>query len=177
MANKTGVYDFSKCIVLIKHPLYSGNIVIDGFMNDTSITVARADPRWSNNSSGDAKASTLVRNPVNAGTITFTLNQSTDSLAKLNAIAKHADISDGSDLMFEITIADKSSGSFHFSRDAIVGDPESVEYGREENGREFQIQCGSIENNLNGSAKVPQETLRIIQALGFDLDESRVADY
>lgn len=177
MANKTGVYDFSKCIVLIKHPLYEGNILIDGFMNDTSITVARNDPRWSQNSSGDGKSSTLVRNPIDAGTITFTLNQSTDALAKMNAIAQHANVSDGHDLLFEITVADKSSGSFHFSRDAIVGDPESVEYGREENGREFQVQCGSLTNNLNGSAKVPQETLRIIQALGFDLDASRVADY
>lgn len=177
MANKTGVYDFSKCIVLIKHPLYEGNILIDGFMNDSSISVARTDPRWSQNSSGDGKSSTLVRNPIDSGTITFTLNQSTDSLAKMNAIAQHGNISDGSDLLFEITVADKSSGSFHFSRDAIVGDPETVEYGTEENGREYQIQCGSLENNINGSAKIPQETLRIIQALGFNVDESRVANY
>lgn len=177
MANKTGVYDFSKCIVLIKHPLYDGNIVIDGFMNDSSIAVARTDPRWTQNPSGDGKASTLVRNPIDAGTITFSLNQSTDSLAKMNAIAQHSNISDGKDLLFEITVADKSSGSFHFCRDAIVGDPETVEYGREENGREFQIQCGSLVNQIQGSAKIPQETLRIIQALGFDVDASRVADY
>lgn len=177
MSDKTGVYDFSKCLVIIKHPLYEGSIVIDGFMNDTSITVARADPRWSQNSSGDGKATTLVRNPINAGTVTFTLNQSTDSLAKMNAIAQHGNISDGSDLLFEITVADKSSGSFHFSRNAIVGDPESVEYGTSESGREFQIQCGSLSNTINGSAKVPQETLRIIKALGFDIDSSRVADY
>lgn len=174
---KTGVYDFSKCIVLIKHPLYAGQIMIDGFMNDSTINVQRTDPRWGNNASGDGKSATLVRNPQNAGTITFSLNQSTQSLAIMNAIATHADESDGHDIMFEITVADKSSGSVHFCRDAIVGDPESIEYGREENGREFVIQCGELHNSLNGAAKISQEALRIIQALGVEIDQSRVDDY
>ena len=175
--NKTGVYDFSKTIVTIRHPLYDGIVKIDGFMNDTTINVQRDDPRWTRNSSGDGKASTLVRNPINDGTISFTLNQSTDGLAKMNAIAQHANVSDGQDIMFEITVADKSSGSIHYCRDAIVGEPESVEYGREENGREWTIQCGELINNLNGAAKMPRETLAFIQALGFSVDETRVAAY
>lgn len=177
MAGNVGTYDFSKTIMLIKHPLFGGNILIDGFATDSTINVSRGDPRWALKPSGDGKSTTLERNPVNSGTITFSLNQSTDSLAKMNAIAQHANDSDGEDIMFEVTVADKSSGSFHYSRQAIVGDPESVEYGREENGREFVIQCGDLTNSLNGAAKVPQETLRIVQALGFDIDSSRVADY
>lgn len=177
MASNTGVYDFSKCYVFIKHPLYDGLIKIDGFMADSNITVGRGAPRWTNGKSGDAKSSTLVRNPDDSGTITFSLNQSTDSIAKMNAITQHADASEGEDIQFEITVADKSSGSVHFSRDAVAGDPETIEYGREENGREFVINCGTLVNNLNGAAKMPQETLRIIQALGFTVDETRVADY
>lgn len=175
MASKTGVYDFSKTIMTIKHPLYDGIVLIDGFMTGTNIVVGRSDPRWNNQSSGDAKSSTLIRNPKNNGTITFTLNQSTDSLAKLNAIVQHANDSDGRDILFEVTLADKSSGSIHYSREAIVGEPESIEYGEDENGREFQIQCGDLFSNLNGAARVPQETMRFINALGFTLDETRVA--
>ena len=177
MASNSGTYDFSKCIMIIKHPKFAGNILIDGYMNDSTITVARSDPRWTQNPSGDGKSNTLVRNPVNAGTITFSLNQSTDSLGKMNAIAEHGNISDGSDLLFQITLVDKSSGSVHFSNDAIVGEPESIEYGREENGREFQIQCGSLHSSIAGSAKIPKSTLAMIQALGFNVDESRVADF
>lgn len=175
--NKTGVYDFSKTIVTIRHPKFDGIVKIDGFMPDTTINVQRENPRWGRSNSGDGKSSTLVRNPDNSGTITFSLNQSTDGLAKMNAIAQHANVSDGQDVMFEITIADKSSGSFHYCRDAIVGDPESVEYGPEENAREWVIQCGELVNNLNGAAKMPRETLEFIQALGFSVDESRVASF
>lgn len=177
MANKTGTYDFSKCVLLIKHPKYEGIIMIDGFAPDTTINVARPEQRWTLNPSGDGKATTVVRNPNNAGTISFTLNQSTDSLGKMNAIAEHGNISDGDDLLFEVTVADKSSGSIHYSRDAIVGDPESVEYGPSENGREFQIQCGSLTSTLAGSAKISKDTLAFIQAMGFNVDASRVADF
>ena len=177
MASNTGVYDFSKVIVMINHPLYEGNILINGFMADSTIAIARANPRWTNKPAGDGKSSTLERNPVSAGTITFSLNQSTESLARMNAIAQHANVSDGSDVLFEIIVADKSSGSIHISRDAVVGDPETIEYGGEENGREFVVNCGTLESNLNSAAKVSQETLKILRALGFDLDASRVADY
>lgn len=174
---RTGTYDFSKGLLFIKHPLYEGVIMIDGFMKDSNVTIAREEPRWKPSPSGDGKTTTHVRNPINAGSITFVLNQSTDSIAKMNAICQHSDISDGEDLLFEITYVDQSSGSIHFSNDAIVGEPETIDYGQDENGRQFQVQCGSLSNTLNGSAKISQETLKILQAFGYDMDASRVASY
>ena len=42
---KTGIYDFSQVLLLIKHKKFEGQINIDGFMPDTEITVERDDPR------------------------------------------------------------------------------------------------------------------------------------
>lgn len=175
MANKTGIYDFSKCILLIKHSQYAGQILIDGFAEGSNISVAKNDPRWTQKPSGDGKSTTLERNPINAGTITFSLNQSTDSLSKMNAIAQYGNTVSDLSVLFEVTLIDKSSGSVHYSQDAIVGDPETIEYGREENAREFVIACGELTSELQGSARIPLETAKIVRALGFDIDESRLA--
>lgn len=176
MANKTGIYDFSKCIMLIKHRKYAGQILVDGFADGTNIVVAKNDPRWVHKASADGKSTTLERNPINAGTITFSLNQSTDSLSKMSAIAQYANDNSDLSILFEVTLIDKSSGSVHYSPDAIVGDPESIEYGREESAREFVISCGELINSLQGSARIPLETAKIVRALGYDVDESRLAN-
>lgn len=176
--NQTGTYSFGDVIVLIKHPLYDSTISINGFMKDSEVVVATTDPRWSIKPSGDGKSTTMERNPIKAGTIKFSLNQSTNSLSIMNAIAQYSDYStDGADVLFEITVSDKSSGSFHISTQAVCGNPESVGYGLEEKAREFTINCGSIESNLSGSAKLSKEAARIIQALGGNVDESRIANY
>lgn len=175
--NKTGVYDFSQCIVLIKHRRYSSQILIDGFAEGSNISVSKADPTFTHKPSADGKSTTLERNPIKAGSITFSLNQSTDSLGKMNAIAKYSEDVANTSVLFEITVIDKSSGSVHYSRDAVTGDPQTVDYGREENAREFVVSCGSIYSNLAGAALIPKETLAIINALGYDVDPSRVAEY
>lgn len=175
---KVGTYNFANTIVLIQHPLYDAPLVIDGFMSDSQISVAKDNPTWSLQASGDAAAITFVKDPSKAGTIKFSLNQTTDSLAKLNAIVQLSEISeDYEDFVFEITIADKNSGSIHYSQMSVASDPESIDYGKEENGREFTIVCAQLNSTLNGTARVPKQTLEFVQALGFTIDPTRVAAY
>ena len=64
---RTGIYDFSQVLLLIKHKNFSGQINIDGFMPDTEIAVERDDPRWTRNDSRDSKNTTYIRNPDNTG--------------------------------------------------------------------------------------------------------------
>lgn len=66
---KTGIYDFSEVILMIKHSLYANTILIDGFMPDSDIVVSRGGARWTRNESGDSKATTFVRNPTKSADI------------------------------------------------------------------------------------------------------------
>ena len=169
---KTGIYDFSQVLLLIKHKKFAGQINIDGFMPDSEITVERDDPRWTRNSSGDGKATTFVRNPDNSGTITFTLNQSTDSLDKMNAICQYSNVNRTLNILFETTLVDKSSRTIYFSPESLASFPNSVSFGSTESGREFSIICGHLQENLGGSSLIPQDTLAILSAFNINVDES-----
>lgn len=169
---KTGIYDFSEVVLLIKHQLYPNNIMIDGFMPDTEITIDRSNPRWDRSGSGDGKATTFVRSPDNSGTITFNLNQSTDSLDKMNAICKYSDVTKSLSIIFETTLVDKSSRTVYFSPESLASSPESVSFGATENGREFTIVCGDLQETLGGSSKIPQDTLDVLAAFGIEVDET-----
>lgn len=169
---KTGIYDFSQVLLLIKHKKFAGQINIDGFMPDTEISVERDDPRWTRNGSGDGKATTFVRNPDNSGTITFTLNQSTDSLDKMNAICQYSDVNRTLNILFETTLVDKSSRTIYFSPESLASFPNSVSFGSTESGREFQIICGHLQDNLGGSSRIPQDTLAILSAFNINVDDS-----
>ena len=175
MASKTrtGIYDFSQVLLLIKHSKFTtGQINIDGFMSDTEITVERDDPRWVRNGSGDGKATTFVRNPDNSGTITFTLNQSTDSLDKMNAICRFSDTNKTLDILFETTLVDKSSRTIYFSPESLASSPNSVSFGATESGREFTIVCGDLQEAIGGSSRIPQDTLAILNAFQITVDDS-----
>ena len=169
---KTGIYDFSQVLLLIKHKKFQGQINIDGFMPDSEITVERDDPRWTRNGSGDGKATTFVRNPDNSGTITFTLNQSTDSLDKMNAICQYSNVNRTLNILFETTLVDKSSRTIYFSPESLASFPNSVSFGSTESGREFSIVCGHLQENLGGSSLIPQDTLAILSAFGINVDDS-----
>jgi len=143
---KTGIYDFSQVLLLIKHKNFAGQINIDGFMPDSEITVERDDPRWTRNGSGDGKATTFVRNPDNANR---TLN-----------------------ILFETTLVDKSSRTIYFSPESLASFPDSVSFGSTESGREFSIICGHLQENLGGSSRIPQDTLAILNAFNINVDES-----
>lgn len=169
---KTGIYDFSQVLLLIKHKNFAGQINIDGFMPDTEISVERDDPRWARNGSGDGKATTFVRNPDNSGTISFTLNQSTDSLDKMNAICQYSNVNRTLNILFETTLVDKSSRTIYFSPESLASFPNSVSFGSTESGREFQIICGHLQENLGGSSAIPQDTLAILNAFNINVDAS-----
>lgn len=169
---RTGIYDFSEVVLLIKHNLYEGNILINGFMPDTEITIDRDAPRWERNGSGDGKATTFVRNPDNSGTITFSLNQSTDSLDKMNAICQYSNVNKTLNIIFEVTLVDKSSRTIYFSPETLASTPESVSFGATESAREFTLVCGDLQEQLGGSAKIPTDTLNILGAFGIEVDES-----
>lgn len=169
---KTGIYDFGSVVMLVKHKLYNGNIIIDGFMPDSEIVVERDDDRWTRNGSGDGKAATLVRNPDESGSITFSLNQSSDALDKMNAICQYSDTNKSLNILFQVTVADKSSRTVFFAEDCIASPPTSVSFGKEESGREFKILCGDLQTQLGGSSLIPQDTLNILAAFGITVDET-----
>ena len=171
-STKTGIYDFSEVVLLIKHQMYGGIIKIDGFMEGSEITVARNNPRWENKGSGDGKATTLVRSPDNSGSITFTLNQSTDSLDKMNAICQYANTTKNLTILSEVTLVDKSSRSIFFSPDSIASSPENVSFGVSESGREYKLLCGELQETLGGSSKIPADTLSFLGAFGIEVDDS-----
>lgn len=170
---RTGIYDFTQVLLLIKHKVYTtGQINIDGFMPDTEIVVERENPRWSRQGSGDGKVTTFVRNPDNSGTITFTLNQSSDALDKMNAICQYSDVNKSLNILFETTLVDKSSRTVYFSPESLASSPESVSFGATENGREFSIVCGNLQETLGGSSIIPQDTLAVLSAFGIEVDST-----
>lgn len=169
---KTGIYDFSAVLLLIKHRKYGKQISIDGFQKGSSITIERDDPEWTRNGSGDGKATTLVYNPDRSGSISFTLNQSTDSLDKMDAICQYTGNTRNLSILFETTLVDKSSRTIYFSPESLAMYPDSVEFSNDETGRDFTIICGQLQEKLGGSAYVPQETLDILAAFGIEIDES-----
>lgn len=174
---KTGIYDFSEVVLLIKHKMYGGNILIDGFFQDSEIVIDRNDPDWALNQSGDGKAATMVRNPNTSGTITFTLNQSTDSLDKMNAICQFSKTNKSVNILFETTLVDKSSRTIYFSPQSLASLPNSVSFGSTENGREFKIFCGELQENVGGSSLIPADTIAILQAFGIEVDSTWNAQY
>jgi hypothetical protein len=169
---KSGIYDFGEVLLLIKHKLHPNMIKIDGFAKDSEITVEREERRWTRNGSGDGKATTFVRNPDTSGTITFSLNQSTDSLDKMNAICAYADTARSLNMIFETTLVDKSSRTVYYSPESLASYPESLAFGQTESDREFVIECGDLQETLGGSSKISPETLAVLEAFDIQVDDS-----
>lgn len=170
--NKVGIYDFSEVVLLIKHRMYRGNILIQGFMNESGITIDRAAEDWTMNNSADNTATTMVYNPDKSGTITFSLNQSTDSLDKMNAICDYAKRVKHPSILFETTLVDKTSRTIYFSPQSLAGYPQSVSFEKTEQGREFKILCSDLQEKIGGSSFVPQDTQEILAAFGITVDDS-----
>lgn len=169
---KSGIYDFGEVLLLIKSKIYPNMIRIDGFAKDSEITVEREEKVWSRNGSGDGKATTFVRNPDRSGTITFSLNQSTDSLDKMNALCSYAETARSLNMLFETTLVDKSSRTVYYSPESLASYPESVAFGQTESEREFVIECGELQETLGGSSKITPETLAILEAYNIQIDDS-----
>lgn len=93
----------------------------------------------------------------------------------MNAICQYADTNKSLSILFETTLVDKSSRTIYFSPQRITGSPESVAFGATENGREFVISCGAIQEKLGGSSKIPQETVNILGAFGIEVDDTWTA--
>ena len=170
--NKVGIYDFSQVILLLRHQKYQSHINIDGFMKDSGITVDRSSEDWTMNNSGDNKATTMIYNPDKSGTIKFTLNQSTDSLDKMNAICDYTKRVRHPSILFETTLVDKTSRTIYFSPQSLASYPSSVGFETSEQGREFKIFCAELQEKIGGSSLVPLETQKILHAFGITVDDT-----
>lgn len=170
--NKVGIYDFGEVVFLIRHKMYQGNILIDGFMKETGITIDRTAEDWSMNNSADNKATTMVFNPDKSAVITFTLNQSTDALDKMNAICDYSKRVKHPSILFETTVVDKTSRTIYYSPQSLASYPQSVGFEQTEQGREFKILCSDLQEKIGGSSLVPVETQQILAAFGITVDDS-----
>ena len=169
-ANNVGIYDFSEVILLIKHRQFASHININGFMKDSGISVDRSGDDWTMNNSADNKATTMIYNPDKSGSIKFTLNQSTDSLDKMNAICDYTKRTRHPSILFETTLIDKTSRTVYFSPQSLASYPKSVNFENTEQGREFTILCSDLQEKLGGSSLIPADTMAILNAFGIEVD-------
>lgn len=169
---QTASYSFAENYITITLPqaLGGNTYVIGGYEEGSDITVNRANPVWTLKESPDGKFMTRVKNSSKSHTVVFTLMSTSPANDVLGAIAAY-DASRNDDAgMFTCTFANKTGRDVFTSNQAFIVTPETHNYGADSTTREWTIHLPNADSTIGGSAKLTQEVVNVLEALGVTVD-------
>lgn len=169
MSTNNATYAPSEVVVIISHEAI-GNHIVGGFSANEMVTVNRANPTWSHESSPDG-FHTRVHNLDKSGTAAITLVQTSSSNDALYALAAYDEARKNDEGLFSITIADKSGRSVITSNSAYVSVPQEKSYGREVGNRAWNVVMIDCEEYIGGNGQLTKEVISMLEAAGFSVDE------
>lgn len=169
MAQATGSYKPSEVVIVINHPTLKASHVVNGFMEDSIVSIERDNPTWTHYVGADGGTS-RVHNVDKSVQATIMLQNTSASNDVLQEFLDYDEA--GSDVsgMFSITIADKSGRSVSHSTQAYVSGQPSQEFGNNISVREWVIRMTYAETKIGGNAKINQDVIDTLAIFGVEVD-------
>lgn len=169
MANNTGSYKPSQVVIVISHPTVKGTHVVNGYMEDSIVSIERDNSTWDHYVGADGTTS-RVHNIDKSVQATIMLQSTSYSNDVLQEILDYDENSSGADGFFSITIADKSGRSVTHSTQAYVGGQPNQEFSNAITSREWVIRMTYAETKIGGNSKIPQDTVDTLALFGVEID-------
>ena len=169
MSTNNSTYAPSELVIILTHEII-GNHIVGGFSGNEMVTINRANPTWSHETSPDG-FHTRVHNLDTAATANITLVQTSGSNDALFSLAAYDEARKNDEGLFSITIADKSGRYVMSSTSAYVSVPQEKSFAREVGNRSWVITMMDCEEYIGGNGKLTKEVIAMLQAVGFVVDD------
>lgn len=169
MSTNNSTYAPSDVVVIISHETI-GNHIVGGFSANELVTVSRANPTWTHETSPDG-FHTRTHTLDKSGTAAISLVQTSSSNDALFSLASFDEARKNDEGLFSITIADKSGRSVISSNSAYVSVPQEKAFGREVGTRVWNVVMMDCDEYIGGNAKLSKEVISMLEAAGFSVDD------
>lgn len=147
-----------------------GSYQITGTAEGTFISYERMVDRATLSVGSDLFATRVLRRNK-SGTVTITLQQSSESNDVLSMISLRDEEAHDNSYIFSLTINDLSGRSVFFAPEAFIGNDPVVSYSDGLETREWTITVTSVERHFGGNATVDPETEATLQTLGYQVED------
>lgn len=171
MAERLASYVPDEVVIIITHDASGTSHRVVGYMQDSFVTIARAEDSWTHETSADGKA-TRINNANDSGTIVIDIMQSSASNDYLTALYNYDKQYKNNKGVFSIIVKDGSGRSMDRSDEAYISTyPERV-YGNGINGRTWTISCTQMESYVGGNSLLDIDTQDALNSLNAPVDDS-----
>jgi len=169
MSTNNSTYAPSEVILILSHEEFGNHIVI-GYSQNDMVTISRANPTWSHETSPDG-FHTRTHNKDRSATAAVNLVQTSPSNDVLFTIAAYDEARLNDEGLFSVTIADKVGRSVMSSTSAYVSTPQEQGYAREVGTRVWNITMMDFEEYIGGNGKLSKEVISILESFGYSVDD------